>query len=384
MDGDQQLTVETVAAIDAVDAAAWDACAGGVNPFVGHTFLAALETSRSVGGRSGWQPMHVVARVGERVVGVVPMYAKAHSYGEYVFDHGWAQAYERAGGRYYPKLQVAVPFTPVPGPRLLVRPDAPDGTREALVAALAEIARRRRVSSLHVTFCTEEDKAAFAEAGWLIRQGFQFHWDNAGYQSFDAFLDRLSHGRRKAIRRERRAVAEQGIALEVVSGADLTRRHWDTFFDFYIATSERKWGDPYLTREFFDVLGSTMGERVALVLASREGKWIGGALNLIGADALYGRNWGCRGDYPFLHFEACYYQAIDFAIARGLARVEAGAQGEHKLGRGYLPRATWSAHFIPDANFRAAVEDFLRRETHAIRHEMTALMADSPFKQAAP
>jgi predicted N-acyltransferase len=312
------------------------------------------------------------------------MYAKAHSYGEYVFDHGWAQAYERAGGRYYPKLQVAVPFTPVPGPRLLVRPDAPAGTREALVAALAEIARRRRVSSLHVTFCSDEDNDAFAEAGWLIRQGFQFHWDNAGYRSFDDFLGCLSHSRRKAIRRERRAVAEQGIALEVVSGADLTRRHWDTFFDFYIATSERKWGDPYLTREFFDVLGTTMSERVALVLASREGQWIGGALNLIGAEALYGRNWGCRGDYPFLHFEACYYQAIDFAIARGLARVEAGAQGEHKLGRGYLPRATWSAHFILDANFRAAVEDFLGRETHAIRHEMRALMADSPFKQATP
>ena len=384
MDGDQQLTVETVAGIDAVDAASWDACAGAANPFVGHVFLRALEVSRSVGGRSGWQPMHVVARAGERVVGVVPMYGKAHSYGEYVFDHGWAQAYERAGGRYYPKLQVAIPFTPVPGPRLLVRPDAPAGTRAALVTALGETVRRRRVSSLHVTFCSDEDKEAFGEAGWLIRQGFQFHWDNAGYRSFDDFLGCLGHSRRKAIRRERRAVAEQGITLEVATGAELTRRHWDAFFDFYIATSERKWGDPYLTRGFFDVLGATMGERVALVMASREGKWIGGALNLIGAEALYGRNWGCRGDYPFLHFEACYYQAIDFAIARGLARVEAGAQGEHKLGRGYLPRATWSAHFILDPNFRAAIEDFLARETRAIRHEMTALMADSPFKHAAP
>jgi hypothetical protein len=235
-----------------------------------------------------------------------------------------------------------------------------------------------------VTFCSDEDKELFAAAGWLIRQGFQFHWDNAGYRSFDDFLGQLSHGRRKAIRRERRAVAEQGIALEVVSGADLTRRHWDAFFDFYIATSERKWGDPYLTRGFFDVLGATMAERVALVMAAREGRWIGGALNLIGDDALYGRNWGCRGDYPFLHFEACYYQAIDFAIARGLARVEAGAQGEHKLGRGYLPRATWSAHLILDPRFRAAVADFLAHETHAIRHEMAALLADSPFKQAAP
>jgi predicted N-acyltransferase len=227
-------------------------------------------------------------------------------------------------------------------------------------------------------------KRRSARPGWLIRQGFQFHWDNAGYRSFDDFLGCLGHSRRKAIRRERRAVAEQGITLEVATGAELTRRHWDAFFDFYIATSERKWGDPYLTRGFFDVLGTTMGERVALVMASREGKWIGGALNLIGAEALYGRNWGCRGDYPFLHFEACYYQAIDFAIARGLARVEAGAQGEHKLGRGYLPRATWSAISSSTPTSRAAVEDFLARETRAIRHEMTALMADSPFKHAAP
>ncbi len=381
MAGDDRLTIEIVDRIEAIDAEAWNACAGDANPFVTHAFLLALERSGSVGGRTGWVPYHAIARAaGGKIVGAVPMYLKGHSYGEYVFDHGWAQAYIRAGGRYYPKLQVSVPFTPVPGSRLLVRPDTPRSVRPALIEALGEVARRRKVSSLHVTFCTDAEKDAFAAAGWLIREGYQFHWSNAGYGSFDDFLATLSHSRRKMIKRERREVAAQGIAIEVVTGADLKTAHWDAFFDFYIATSERKWGDPYLTRPFFDLLGATLGERVALVMAKQDGRWIGGALNLIGDDAIYGRNWGSRGDHPFLHFEACYYQAIEFAIARGLKRVEAGAQGEHKLSRGYMPKATWSAHLILDAGFRAAVADFLRRETAAVTQEIDVLADHGPFK----
>ena len=381
MDGGDRLTIEIVDRIAAVTAADWDSCAGSANPFVTHAFLAALEESGSVGGRTGWLPYHLVARdAAGAVVGAVPMYLKGHSYGEYVFDHGWAQAYTRAGGRYYPKLQVSVPFTPVPGPRLLVRPDAAPAVRLALIDGLGEVARRRKVSSLHVTFCTDAEKDAFAEAGWLIREGYQFHWHNANYASFDDFLATLSHGRRKAIKRERREVAAQGITMEIATGAALTTAHWDAFFDFYIATSERKWGDPYLTRRFFEILGATMGDRVALVLGRKDGRWVGGALNLVGDDAIYGRNWGCRGDFPFLHFEACYYQAIEYAIVRGLARVEAGAQGEHKLSRGYMPRATWSAHYILDPGFRAAVADFLRRETAVVTHEIDALAEHGPFR----
>ena len=381
MDGGDRLTIEIVDRIAAVAAADWDSCAGSANPFVTHAFLAALEESGSVGGRTGWLPYHLVARdAAGAVVGAAPMYLKGHSYGEYVFDHGWAQAYTRAGGRYYPKLQVSVPFTPVPGPRLLVRPDAAPAVRLALIDGLGEVARRRKVSSLHVTFCTDAEKDAFAEAGWLIREGYQFHWHNANYASFDDFLATLSHGRRKAIKRERREVAAQGITMEIATGTALTTAHWDAFFDFYIATSERKWGDPYLTRRFFEILGATMGDRVALVLARKDGRWVGGALNLVGDDAIYGRNWGCRGDFPFLHFEACYYQAIEYAIVRGLARVEAGAQGEHKLSRGYMPRATWSAHYILDPGFRAAVADFLRRETTVVTQEIDALAEHGPFR----
>lgn len=380
-DGDDRLTIELVTQIDAVAAADWDACAGAGNPFVGHAFLKALEDSRSVGREAGWLPQHVVTRdAAGQIVAVVPMYLKGHSYGEYVFDHGWAEAYMRAGGRYYPKFQIAVPFTPVPGPRILVRPDAPPGTREAVIATLPQVAQRSHASSLHATFCTDTDRDAFAAAGYLIRQGLQFHWENRGYKSFDDFLATLSHSRRKSLKRERRAVAEQGITLEIVSGADLRPAHWDAFFGFYIATSERKWGDPYLTREFFDIVGATMAERVALVLARKDGRFIGGALNLVGEDTIYGRNWGCRGDFPFLHFEACYYQAIEFAIARGLKRVEAGAQGEHKLQRGYLPVATWSAHWIADRGLRDAVAAFLKRETPAVAGRICELGEFSPYR----
>ena len=382
-DGGDALTVRMIERIAELPAAQWDACAGSGNPFVSHAFLAALEASDSATAKTGWAPHHLVAEnAAGRVVGVVPTYLKSHSYGEYVFDHGWADAYGRAGGRYYPKLQVAVPFTPVPGQRLLCRPDGDAGaTRAALIEALHTIAERAGLSSAHATFCTEEEAEAFAEAGWLIRRGFQYHWRNDGYKSFDDFLARLNHSKRKTIKRERREVVAQGLSVEMLTGAALQPDHWDAFFELYIATSDRKWGSPYLTREFFQQLGTAMPERVALVLARHGERPVGGALNLIGDDALYGRNWGGRGDYPFLHFEACYYQAIEFAIGRGLARVEAGAQGDHKLPRGYLPVPTYSAHWIRDRGFRKAVADFLRREGEMVAHEIASLGDYSPFKQ---
>ena len=383
-DGGDALTVRMIERIAELPADQWDSCAGTANPFTSHAFLAALEDSHSVGERTGWDPRHLVAEDDQgRVLGVAPLYLKSHSYGEYVFDHGWADAYQRAGGRYYPKLQLAVPFTPVPGRRLLCRPDSDAATvRGALIEALRTIAERAGLSSAHATFCTAEEAEAFAEAGWLIRRGFQYHWSNAGYKTFDDFLARLSHSRRKTIKRERREVAAQGLNVEMLTGPDLRLAHWDAFFELYIATSDRKWGSPYLTREFFHCLGQVMPENVALVLATHEGRPVGGALNLIGEDTLYGRNWGGRGDFPFLHFEACYYQAIDFAIRRGLARVEAGAQGEHKLPRGYLPVLTYSAHWIRDRGFRKAVADFLAREGEMIEQEIAALGDYSPFKKA--
>ncbi len=382
-DGGDAITVRIVERISDVAAADWDACAGGDNPFVSHAFLEALEASRSAVAQTGWAPRHVVAEdAGNRIVGVVPMYLKSHSYGEYVFDHGWADAYRRAGGRYYPKLQVSVPFTPVPGPRLLVRPerDAP-AVRAAMVEALAAIADRLGVSSLHATFCSEDDKALFEAAGWLIRHGRQFHWRNGGYRAFDDFLAALSHSRRKAIRKERREVAAQGLEIDALTGTDIEPRHWDAFFEFYIATSDRKWGSPYLTRDFFHRLGAAMADRVLLILPRRGTEYVAGALNLIGRDTLYGRNWGSHGEFPFLHFEACYYQAIEFAIARGLAKVEAGAQGEHKIQRGYLPVPTYSAHWIADSGFRKAVASFLERETEMVECEISDLAGHSPFKQ---
>ena len=382
-DGGDALTVRMIERIAELPAAPWDACAGDDNPFVSHAFLAALEASGSATAKTDWAPHHLVAEdAAGCVVGVVPTYLKSHSYGEYVFDHGWADAYGRAGGRYYPKLQIAVPFTPVPGRRLLCRPDGDvAATRAALIEALQTIAERAGLSSAHATFCSEDEAEAFSAAGWLIRRGFQYHWRNDGYKSFDDFLARLNHSKRKTIRRERREVAAQGLSVEMLTGAALQPAHWDAFFELYIATSDRKWGSPYLTREFFHQLGQAMPERVGLVLAHHGERAVGGALNLIGDDALYGRNWGGRGDYPFLHFEACYYQAIEFAIGRGLTRVEAGAQGDHKLPRGYLPVPTYSAHWIRDRGFRKAVADFLRREGEMIAHEIASLGGYSPFKK---
>src|SRR5690349_6541377 len=370
-DSGEAIAIRLADGIEEIGAAAWDACAGRDNPFLTYAFLHALEASGSATAETGWRPQHLVAEDSRgRIVGVVPMYLKSHSYGEYVFDHGWADAYRRAGGRYYPKLQVSVPFTPVTGPRLLVA-DRPDraAIRLGLVEALATVAERSRVSSLHVTFCTGEEAEAFAAGGFLIRSGFQYHWENNGYRSFDDFLAALSHGKRKSIRKERRDVAAQGAEVVALSGSELRPEHWDKFFEFYHATSDRKWGSPYLTRDFFTRLHATMADKVVLMMARQNGRWVAGALNLVGRDALYGRNWGSYGEYRFLHFEACYYRAIDVAIERGLPRVEAGAQGEHKVQRGYLPQPTWSAHWIRDPAFREAVQRFLQQETAMIRHE---------------
>ena len=368
--------------IAAIPAAAWDACAGADNPFVSHAFLLALEESRSAVRDSGWLPQHaVVEDEAGCILAAAPMYLKSHSYGEYVFDHGWADAYMRAGGRYYPKLQVSVPFTPVPGPRLMLHPQADPALFDLLAKGLIDAAFQRGVSSLHVTFARAQEWQRLGELGFLQRQAYQFHWSNRGYASFDDFLKDLSSRKRKSLRKERRDVAESGVEIHALSGAALEPRHWDAFFRFYRSTSDRKWGQPYLTRGFFDRIGASMADKIVLVLAEHKGKYVAGALNLRGSDTLYGRNWGCLGDYPFLHFECCYYRAIDYAIEHGLARVEAGAQGEHKLQRGYLPTPTHSAHWIREPSFRQAVDDYLSRERLHIARTIEALAEHSPFRQ---
>jgi predicted N-acyltransferase len=364
--------------VTSVPAEQWDACAGRENPFLSHAFLTVLEESGSVGGRTGWQPIPVIVDGANGApIAVAPAYAKSHSQGEYVFDHAWADAWERAGGSYYPKLQIAAPFTPVPGPRLLLRDPA---SAPALIAALEAVTNQHQLSSAHATFVTPEQLPAFEAAGWLIREGTQFHWHNQGFGSFDDFLATLASRKRKAIRKER-AGAVEGLTIRHLTGAEIGRREWDAFWTFYQDTGNRKWGRPYLTRSFFPLLGQRMGENVLLILAERDGVPIAGALNLIGGNALYGRYWGCTEDVPFLHFELCYYQAIDAAIARGLATVEAGAQGEHKLARGYAPVPTWSAHYIPDPAFRRAIADFLVRERAAVEADQVFLERMTPFKK---
>ncbi len=382
-DGADAVTAKVLSTIHDVPAAGWDACAGTDDPFVGHAFLAALENSGSVCAETGWLPRHLaVNRADGALVGCMPLYLKSHSYGEYVFDWGWAEAYQRAGGRYYPKLQGAIPFTPVTGRRLLLHPDAPVATFRALATAAVRIAERLGVSSLHITFPTEPEIAALEPHGFLVRLGHQYHWENRGYSSFDDFLGDLASRKRKAIRKERQAVAASGIVLRTLTGGEIEERHWDAFFRFYLDTADRKWGRPYLNRAFFRRLGETMANRVVLVMAETDaGELVGGALNLLGADALYGRYWGCVESCRFLHFEVCYYRAIDFAIERGLARVEAGAQGEHKVQRGYLPRPTWSAHWIAHSGLRRAVRRFLEAERPAVETEIRELTADSPFRR---
>ncbi|MSP90175.1 MAG: N-acetyltransferase [Alphaproteobacteria bacterium] len=377
------IAVKVLTRIAEVPADQWDACAGPGHPFVSHAFLSALEESGSVGAEAGWLPQHLIVEdAAGKVVGAAPLYLKSHSYGEYVFDHGWAEAYERAGGRYYPKLQCAVPFTPVPGPRLLARPGARAAEiQDALAAAMVELARRHKASSVHITFPGEAEAARLGELGYLQRTGVQFHWHNRGYRSFEDFLAALAARKRKSIRKERREALAGGIAIHTLTGPDIRVEHWDAFFHFYIDTGNRKWSSPYLNREFFDLLGQRMADRVVLVMAEKDGQWVAGALNLLGDDALYGRNWGCLGEYKFLHFEACYYRAVDFAIERGLARVEAGAQGPHKIQRGYMPVTTYSAHWIADPGFRKAVADFVARERRHMEQERAAMAEFAPYRQ---
>ena len=377
--------IRTVTDIHKIGEADWDKCAGTANPFVSFAFLSAMEDSGSANADTGWQPFHlVVTDDDDTVAGIVPLYVKSHSYGEYVFAWSWAEAYERAGGRYYPKLQAAVPFSPVPGPRLLIRSDhpAPERVRTLLIGALCALPERLGIASLHVTFCSGDESRAMQDAGFLPRTGIQYHWYNRGYDSFDDFLGALNSRKRKNLRKERKQVRDAGYSFEVLSGDDLKAAHWDRFYAFYHDTSDRKWGQAYLTREFFDLLHERVRDRTVLVAAFRDGDVVAGALNLIGTETLYGRNWGTVDRTPLLHFETCYYQAIDIAIERGLKTVEAGAQGEHKIQRGYEPVLTHSAHLIADAGLRTAVARFLDQERHHIAQDREFIVAEhSPFKQ---
>ncbi|WP_371039300.1 GNAT family N-acetyltransferase [Rhodosalinus sp. FB01] len=391
-DGAQDEPIEVTAHASLADIAAedWDACAcpeaasGGrpIDPFTTHRFLSALEESGSVGPGTGWEPRYLVARAGGRVIAVAPLYAKGHSQGEYIFDHNWAHAYERAGGRYYPKFQIAVPFTPATGRRLLVRPGEELRGRTALVQGAVQLAADNGLSSVHVTFCTEEEAAAGEKMGLMRRVTEQFHWQNRGYADFDAFLADLSSRKRKTIRKERRQANEFGGEIETLTGDAIRPGHWDAFWRFYQDTGARKWGRPYLTRAFFDLAQERLRDDILLVMARREGGHVAGAMNLIGRDTLFGRYWGCVEHHPCLHFEACYYRAIDFAIAEGLSRVEAGAQGEHKLARGYLPCEVHSLHWIADPGFADAVARYLEAERRAVTQDIEVLTAYGPFRKA--
>jgi uncharacterized protein len=414
------LTITAIASIRDIGAAAWDACANPLvaldtsqasgpaltvppranchvagaaahladqdlayNPFLAHSFLSALETSKSVGGRTGWQPQHLLVQAADgALLAAAPCYLKSHSRGEYVFDAGWAEALMRAGGNYYPKLQVAVPFTPAPGRRLLVRPGPhAEETRKALAAGLLELCRIDDASGVHVTFATESEYRFLGDLGFLQRNDQQFHWDNAGYATFEDFLAALAARKRKTIRRERHDALANGISVHWLTGSDLTEAVWDAFFAFYMETGSRKWGRPYLTRQFFSLVGETMRDRILLVMAKRSGRWIAGAINFIGSYSLFGRHWGAIEHHPFLHFELCYYQAIDYAIAHKLPRVEAGAQGEHKIARGYMPATTYSAHYIANPALRRAVADYLVRERSYVAAAGAELVATGPFRK---
>jgi predicted N-acyltransferase len=392
MDGGSVIEVRVVQAIADIPASDWDACAapeaagGGrpLFPFLTHRFLQALEESGSATARTGWAPHHLVATVDGAVAGVMPLYLKSHSQGEYVFDHSWGHAFERAGGEYYPKLQCAVPFTPATGPRLLARPDGPvpaDTARAALVQGAVKLAERHGISSLHITFCTDAEWRVGGELGLLQRTDQQFHWTNRGYAGFEDFLGALASRKRKNLRKERAEAVADGISMRWLSGVDLEPAHWDAFWRFYQDTGSRKWGRPYLTRRFFELAHERFPGDVLLVMAERNGRWVAGALNLIGRETLFGRYWGCVEEHPCLHFEVCYYQAIDYAIRHGLARVEAGAQGAHKLARGYEPVTTRSLHWIADPAFRRAVAQFLEGERAAVEYENAALADRTPFRK---
>jgi len=353
------------------------------NPFVSYEFLSALEASQSATARAGWKPQHLVVEdKNGRMLGAAPCYLKSHSQGEYVFDHGWADAYEGAGGRYYPKLQVSVPFTPATGPRLLARPGPQAASvKAALAAGLIALCDQRGASSVHVTFLPEDEWRLLAAQGFLQRTDQQFHFENDGYASFEDFLSALSSRKRKFIRRERREALPDGVTIHHLTGADLTEEIWDAFFAFYMETGSRKWGRPYLTRKFFSLIGQSMPDRVLLIMAKRAGRFIAGAINFIGSETLYGRHWGAIEHHPFLHFEVCYYQAIEYAITHGLKRVEAGAQGEHKLARGYVPVTTYSAHYIADPGLRRAIADYLKLERAHVAVAGEELAAYAPFRK---
>ncbi len=396
-----EITLEAVSSVSQIAAEDWNACANPIataagcpggsrdgskspyNPFITHAFFSALEASGSATARTGWGARHLLARRDGVIAGVVPCYLKSHSQGEYVFDRGWADAYQRAGGTYYPKLQASVPFTPATGPRLLVRDDVDkEEIRGALASGLVALCQATKASSAHVTFTLEAEWKFLAAQGFLQRTDQQFHWCNQGYRNFDDFLATLNSRHRKAIKRERREALANGITIHALNGSDITEEAWDAFFAFYMETGSRKWGRPYLTRTFFSLVGETMARDVLLVMARRNNRWIAGAINFIGSDTLFGRNWGAIEHHPFLHFEVCYYQAIDFAIARGLKTVEAGAQGEHKIARGYLPQTTYSAHFIADPSLRHAISEYLKRERAYVADIGRELSEAGPFRKA--
>ena len=370
--------------------AAWNACANpdgasDPHPFTRYEFFEAVEQSGSATRDTGWQPCHLLIEHDDEIRGLMPLYLKSHSQGEYVFDWGWADAFERAGGAYYPKLQASVPFTPVTGRRLLISSDGVENAKEirrALLLAGTSAVSQLGASSLHITFLTEEEWRAAGAAGFLLRTDQQFHWQNRGYATFDEFLGDLSSSKRKTLRKERAAVFAEGVAFEWLRGRNIVEAHWDQFFAFYMDTGSRKWGRPYLTREFFSRVGESMGEQIVLILAKRAGQYIAGALNFSGEGALFGRNWGATEFIPFLHFETCYYQAIEYAIAQGLKRVEAGAQGEHKLLRGYMPVSTFSAHYIEHAGLRRAVSEYLKAERATVAENMEILAEHGPYRKA--
>jgi predicted N-acyltransferase len=396
-----EITLEAVPSVSDIQAEDWDACASPLvlstvsgdscvnskatyNPFVSHAFFSAVEASGSASARTGWGPRHLIAKLDGTVAGIVPCYLKSHSQGEYVFDRGWADAYERAGGRYYPKLQASVPFTPATGPRLLIRGGVDqDQIGTALASGLVALCGVSKASSAHVTFAREAESKFLAEHGFLQRTDQQFHWHNHGFASFDDFLATLNSRHRKAIKRERREAVAAGITIHWLTGSDITEDAWDAFFAFYMETGSRKWGRPYLTRAFFSLVGKSMPKDVLLVMARRNNRWVAGAINFIGSDTLFGRNWGAIEHHPFLHFEVCYYQAIDFAIKRGLKTVEAGAQGEHKIARGYLPQTTYSAHYIADPDLRRAISDYLKRERAYVAEAGRELSEAGPFRKVA-
>jgi predicted N-acyltransferase len=375
--------------IQDISASDWDACAcpeaetgRAKDIFSTHRFLLALEKSNSIGKGTGWMPQYLVARSMGKVIGVAPLYLKQHSQGEYIFDHSWAHAFEKAGGSYYPKLQISIPFTPASGRRLLTHPDWDLLAQKALLSAATELAENNNLSSLHVTFCTDGEANLGAEMGLLTRKSQQFHWLNNSYQSFEDFLDSLSSRKRKNIRKERKKAHEFGGTIKRLTGAEIKEEHWDAFWTFYQDTGIRKWGTPYLTREFFREIHKYMNVDILLILAEVNGVYIAGALNFIGREALYGRYWGCTEEHPSLHFEICYYQAIEYAISEGLKKVEAGAQGGHKLARGYLPVTINSLHWINNINFRNAVADYLEIEKSAINHENEVLSEFAPYKKS--